>query len=181
MLIRRLKQKIAAHYPGTKLSFSEYTYGGGHDISGGVAEADALGIFGREGVDMATSWNWPDSAGDNQYEIAALRAFRNSDGQGAHFGDTSVHAVTTDNAKSSVYASVDSATRVITVVAINKTTSALKAGIAITGPQVTGFAVRTLTGAGPTLQTSTATPTMAASNAFTYTMPAMSVSVLSQR
>jgi len=38
-LIPRLKQKIATHYPGTKLSFSEYTYGGGHDITGGVAEA----------------------------------------------------------------------------------------------------------------------------------------------
>ena len=52
MLIPWLKAKIAAHYPGTKLSFSEYTFGGGHDISGGVAEADALGIFGREGLDM---------------------------------------------------------------------------------------------------------------------------------
>src|SRR6185503_3703980 len=85
VLIPWLKAKIAAHYPGTKLSFSEYTFGGGRDISGGVAEADALGIFGREGLDMATAWNWPDKAGDNQYEIAALRAFRNYDGNGAHF------------------------------------------------------------------------------------------------
>src|SRR5450631_4492992 len=119
MLIPWLKAKIAAHYPGTKLSFSEYTFGGGHDISGGIAEADALGVFGREGLDMATSWNWADTAGDTQYEIAALRAFRNYDGNGAHFGDTSVHGVTTDDAKSSVYASLDSGTHLVTIVAIN--------------------------------------------------------------
>ena len=162
MLIPWLKAKIAAHYPGTKLSFSEYTFGGGHDISGGVAEADALGIFGREGLDMATSWNWADTAGDNQYEIAALRAFRNYDGNGAHFGDTSVHGVTTDDAKSSVYASLDSGSHLVTIVAINKTTGALKAGIEIAAPAVSGFSIRTLTSAGPTLQSSSATATMAA-------------------
>ena len=175
-----LKSKIAANYPGIKLSFSEWNYGGGSDISGGIAEADALGIFGREGLDMATSWNWPDSAGDNQYEIAALGAFRNYDGKGAHFGDTSVHAVTTDDASSSVYASLDSASGFITIVAINKTTAPLKAGIAITAPAVAGLSARTLTGSGPTLQISSTAPTVAAQNAFTYTMPAMSVSVLTQ-
>jgi hypothetical protein len=180
MLIRSLKAKIAAHYPGTKLSLSEYTFGGGHDISGGVAQADALGIFGREGVDMATAWNWADAAGDNQYQIAALRAFRNYDGNGAHFGDTSVHGVTTDDAKSSVYASVDSSTHLITIVAINKTTATLTTGIKIAGPAVSGFSVRTLTSAGPTLQPASAAATLAATNAFTYTMPAMSVSVLTQ-
>ena len=178
MLIPWIKAKIAAHYPGTKLSLSEYTFGGGHDISGGVAEADALGIFGREGLDMATSWNWPDATGDNQYEIAALRAFRNYDGSGAHFGDTSVHGVTTDDAKSSVYASLDSVTHLVTIVAINKTTAALKAGIKIAGPVISGFSIRTLTSAGPTLQPSSTAATMAAANAFIYTMPAMSVSVL---
>ena len=180
MLIPWLKAKIAAHYPGTKLSLSEYTFGGGHDISGGVAQADALGIFGREGLDMATAWNWPDTAGDNQYQIAALRAFRNYDGNGAHFGDTSVHGVTTDDANSSVYASIDSSSHLITIVAINKSTAALTAGIKIAGPAVSGFSVRTLTGTGPTLQPGSTAPAMAAANAFTYTMPAMSVSVLTQ-
>ena len=180
MLIPWLKAKIAAHYPGTKLSFSEYTFGGGHDISGGVAEADALGIFGREGLDMATSWNWADTAGDNRYEIAALRAFRNYDGNGAHFGDTSVHGVTTDDAKSSVYASLDSSSHLVTIIAINKTTAPLTAGIKIAGPAVSAFSVRTLTSAGPTLQPSSATANLVAANAFTYTMPAMSVSVLTE-
>jgi len=181
VLIPWLKAKIAAHYPGTKLSLSEYTFGGGRDISGGVAEADALGIFGREGLDMATAWNWPDKAGDNQYEIAALRAFRNYDGNGAHFGDTSVHAVTTDDSKSSVYASLDSATGVLTIVAINKTTSSLKAGLAIGVPRtLSTFEVYQLTSAGPKLMPVGATAVTVDTNAFTYTMPPMSVSVLQE-
>src|SRR5262249_52918178 len=49
-LLPRLFTKIQANYPGTKLSFSEYNYGGGTHISGGIAQADVLGVFGREGV-----------------------------------------------------------------------------------------------------------------------------------
>jgi hypothetical protein len=179
MLIPRLKQKIAAHYPGTKLSFSEYTYGGGHDISGGVAEADVLGIFGREGVDMATAWNWPDSMMGNVYEIAGLKVFRNYDGHGATFGDVSIHGATTDNAASSVYASIDSANvDHVVIVAINKKTTTATAAIKLAHPTTfTSAAVYTLTSAGPTLAAAPAITT-AATNAFLYTMPAMSVSVI---
>jgi hypothetical protein len=179
MLIPRLEAEIAAHYPGTKLAFTEYAFGGGHDVSGGVAEADVLGIFGREGVDMATAFLWPDSNGDNLYEIAALKAFRNYDGNGQIFGDLSIHGVTTDNASSSVYASVDSGNvdRVV-IVAINKKTTTATAGIAIAHPtQFHSAAVYTLTSAGPMLVAAPAI-TPVATNAFNYTMPAMSVSVI---
>ncbi len=178
-LIPRLKQWIADHYPGTKLSFSEYTFGGGHDISGGVAQADVLGIFGREGVDMATAWNWPDSSMGNVYEIAGLQVFRNYDGNGAAFGDTSIHGATTDDASSSVYASVDSGNvnRVV-IVAINKKAAAVTAGIKIAHPaQFHTAAVYTLTSAGPMVTAADAI-TAVATNAFNYTMPAMSVSVI---
>ena len=179
MLVPRLKQKIAAHYPGTKLAFSEYTFGGGHDISGGVAEADVLGIFGREGVDMATAWNWPDSAGGNVYEIAGLQVFRNFDGNGGAFGDTSIHAVTTDNAMSSVYASVAAGNAdQMVIVAINKKTTVATAGITLAHPTKFQTAnVYTLTSAGPTLAAAPAI-TAVATNAFNYPMPAMSVSVI---
>jgi Glycoside hydrolase family 44 len=179
MLIPRLEAEIAAHYPGTKLAFTEYGFGGGHDVSGGVAEADVLGIFGRERVDLATAFLWPDSNGDNLYEIAALKAFRNYDGNGHVFGDLSIHGVTTDNASSSVYASLDSGNldRVV-IVAINKKTTAAVAGIAIAHPtQFHSAAVYTLTSAGPMLVAAPAI-TPVATNAFNYTMPAMSVSVI---
>ncbi len=178
-LIPRLKQWIADHYPGTKLSFSEYTFGGGHDISGGVAQADVLGIFGREGVDMATAWNWPDSMMGNVYEIAGLQVFRNYDGQGAAFGDTSIHGATSDDAASSVYASVDSGNvDHVVIVAINKKTTMATAGIKLAHPtQFHTAAVYTLTSAGAALMAAPAI-TAVATNAFSYPMPAMSVSVI---
>jgi hypothetical protein len=46
-LFPRLEGEINTNYAGTKLSISEYNYGGATDISGGIAEADVLGIFGR--------------------------------------------------------------------------------------------------------------------------------------
>ncbi|HEY6124005.1 MAG TPA: glycoside hydrolase family 44 protein, partial [Steroidobacteraceae bacterium] len=55
-LLPRLKAKIAANYPDTKLAITEYNYGGGNHISGGIAQADVLGVFGREGLYAATLW-----------------------------------------------------------------------------------------------------------------------------
>ena len=48
-LIPWLQEKIAARYPGTKLAMTEYNFGAGDHVSGGLAQADALGVFGREG------------------------------------------------------------------------------------------------------------------------------------
>src|SRR5215471_9992849 len=36
-LVPRMRDKIAQHYAGTKLSFSEWNYGGGGHISGAIA------------------------------------------------------------------------------------------------------------------------------------------------
>ena len=47
-LLPRLKDKISASYPGTRLAITEYNYGAGNHISGAIAQADALGIFGRQ-------------------------------------------------------------------------------------------------------------------------------------
>ena len=56
MLLPRMRQSVDAHYPGTKLAISEYYFGGGDQISGGIAQADVLGIFGRERVFAAAIW-----------------------------------------------------------------------------------------------------------------------------
>ena len=116
-LIPMLQKKIAENFPGTKLSISEYNYGGGGDISGGIAEADVLGIFGRMGVFSANEWPLV----PNEPFIAGLAMFRNFDGRKGSFGDTSVSATTDNVTDTSIYASIDSTNpdRMI-VVAINK-------------------------------------------------------------
>ncbi len=121
-LLPMLEGKIDQFYPGTKLSISEYNYGGGNEISGAIAQADVLGIFGRYGVFAAA--NWGISSKDTA-ELDAFRAFRNFDGKGAQFGDEEL-AVTGESAASdSVYAALDSKTAGrLTLVVINKSTTA---------------------------------------------------------
>jgi hypothetical protein len=88
-LIPRMKAWIAAHYPGTKFSISEYNWGSDDGISGALAQAEALAIFGREGVDLATRWVAP--AEGTRTEDAFL-LYRNYDGAGAQVAGDSVRA-----------------------------------------------------------------------------------------
>ncbi len=116
-LIPRIKRMIDEHYPGTKLSITEYEYGGGYHPSGGVALADVLGVFGKYGVYMANYWmdEW------GAYSLAAFRLYRNYDGEGGVFGDRSVRASSSDIEKVTVYAAADSAKKgVLHIILLNK-------------------------------------------------------------
>ncbi|WP_437623099.1 glycoside hydrolase family 44 protein [Sorangium sp. So ce1151] len=178
-LIPWLQGLIDAHYPGTALGFTEYNYGGGDHISGAIAQADALGIFGREGVFLATIW---DPGAEVGMLRAGVRAFTSYDGQGARFGDTSIHAETSDVAKATVYASVDEAdpSRMV-LVAINKTAAPLTAAVTLAAHgSYTAVDVWQLTSAKADLVAADPV-TPSATNAFTYAMPAHSVSVLVPR
>ena len=94
-LLPWLSTKITSQYPGTRLAFTEWNYGGGGHISGAVATADVLGVFGRDGVALACIW--PLNA-DERFTYAGLRAFRNYDGRGGAFGDVSLPATSSDRA-----------------------------------------------------------------------------------
>jgi Glycoside hydrolase family 44 len=130
-LIGRMLDKIAAHYPDTRLAITEYNGGGSDDISGAVTQADTLGIFGREGVFAASYWPLQ---GDNSWAFAAWRAFRGYDGEVRNFGDTSVSATTTDVQHVAAYASIDSAApdRVV-IVLVHRPGALVDSSGAVTG------------------------------------------------
>ncbi len=176
-LVPRMTQKIGQHYPGTALSFSEWNYGGGTDISGAIATADVLGIFGAYGVEMAMLWPLN---GDESFTYAAFQAYRSYDGKGAAFGDVSVDATTTDVPDSSVYGSIASSdASKLVVIAINKATTTKVAGVVIEHPTVyTKAAVYTVTASGGAAPVAAPGITAVATNAFRYTMPAQSISVI---
>ncbi len=175
-LLPTLQSEINANYSGTKLSFSEYNYGGGSDISGAIAEADVLGIFGKYGVYSANEWAL---ASSEPYTQAGFAMYRNYNGKGATFGNTSISASTSDVAGTSVYASLDSKDPShMVVIAINKTAAAITVTINLDHTKTFDLAqVYQLTG-------SSSTPFSAGNIAitnpafFTYTMPAYSVSTL---
>ncbi len=175
-LIPRIQSKITANYPGTTLAVTEWNYGGGQHVSGAIATADVLGIFGREGVSAANLWTLN---ADESYTMGALQAFRNFDGVGGRFGNRSILATANDVAGASVYASVDTAapSKVI-VIAINKRSIARSAGITVAhSTRFQSAQVYTIT-AGSPRPVAAGTIGTAATNAFRYTMPAYSVSVL---
>jgi hypothetical protein len=129
-LIPRMKAWIADNYPGTKTAISEYNWGGLESINGALAQADVLGIFGREGVDMATLWAPPSVADPGSF---AFRMYLSYDGAGHGFGDISTSATSSDQDKLSIYAARRSADQALTVMVINKTVAALTSAVSLAG------------------------------------------------
>jgi hypothetical protein len=87
-LIPRLKQWVAANYPGTLVGITEYNWGAEGHINGATAQADILGIFGREGLDLAERWTTPASGSP---AFKAIQMYRNYDGARSVFGDVSIN------------------------------------------------------------------------------------------
>jgi len=79
-------------------------------------KADVLGIFGREGLDMACRWEVP-AAGTPVYN--AFKLYRNYDGAKAHFGETSVRPAPHIRTISRLFSAVRS-DGALTVMVINK-------------------------------------------------------------
>ena len=104
-VIPTLQASIRMNYPKTRLSFSEYDFGGGGNMSGAIAETDALGIFASQEVYLACLA--PQSE-EYPFQKAALNLFTNYDGNGSGFGDHLVYADNGNDSMSSVYAAVDS-------------------------------------------------------------------------
>ncbi len=138
-LIPRMHDWVNNNYPNTKLALTEYNWGGLEHINGALAQADILGIFGREGLDMANLWNYPDvKLQTDNFETLpgayAFRLYRNYDGAGAKFGDTSVSATSTDEGRLSIYAAQRSSDSSLTLMIINKAmTTSITANVSIAG------------------------------------------------
>jgi hypothetical protein len=116
-LIPRMKSWVATYYPGTKIGVTEYNWGAETNINGGTAQADLLGIFGREGLDLATRWTTPPS-GTPTYN--AIKMYRNYDGSKSSFGDTSVNATGPNPDLVAVFAAARASDGALTAMVINK-------------------------------------------------------------
>jgi hypothetical protein len=137
-LIPRFKSWISMYYPGTKLSISEYSIDSGQkSIVDAIAEMDVLGIFGRQQLDFADMWSPPAPTDPIAY---SFRMFRNYDGNGSQFGDTSVSAVSSNQGTLSIYAAQRSTDSAVTVLVINKTTAAIASAISFANLSLPSFA-----------------------------------------
>jgi uncharacterized protein (TIGR03437 family) len=141
--IPRLRETIDQNYPGTKLAITEYNWGALDDINGGIAQADLLGIFGREGLDLAALWDPgpvpkpalfspPSAPGLKPTDPGAFafKIYRNYDGIGGTFGETGVQATTGDADRLSIFAALRS-DAALTILVLNKTTGDLSSSVQI--------------------------------------------------
>ena len=173
MLIPRMKAWVDQYYPGTGIAIGEYNFGGLESMNGALAQADVLGILGREGVRWAALWGAPDSA--SAPGTFTFRMFRNLDGHGASFGSTSVSATSTDQGRLSVYA----ATRpdgTVTAVVVNKTGGDLSSAVTVAGAALSPVAQ--VYRYSPADLAHVVTSSQAVSGVTTMTFPAQSITTL---
>lgn len=119
-LIPRLKEWVANHYPGTKIGITEYNWGAFNvedHINGATSQADILGIFGREGLDVGIRWGTP---AVGSMTANAFRMYRNYDGAGSRFGNTSVRATVPSPDDVSAFAAERSVDDTLTVMIVAK-------------------------------------------------------------
>jgi hypothetical protein len=140
--IRKWKQWIAESYPGTMLAIDEYSWSDPKGFREGLLVAEGLGAFGHEGVALASYWPSPDWNDDATTPGAmAFRLYRNCDGAGGGFGETSVRAASSNEGRLAVFAAERLADRALTVVAVNKSTGEVPARFSFAGIPPAGRAV----------------------------------------
>jgi hypothetical protein len=167
-ILPKLKSLINTYYPGTALSITEYDYGGDAHISGGIAQAEALGAFARTGTEYATKWGT-----FSDYSLSAIRLYRDV---AQPFGNMYTWSNSADRLHSNVFASINGSddSELHFVVTNKDTDSTIQATFNITsGAFYDEVTVYSFNSTSPTIQTTTASGPGA--GAFTYTLQPLTV------
>ena len=125
-LLPRMHEWVDQNYPGTKISLSEYDMAFGDSTQDNLVEAETLGIFAREQLDLATLW--PET--DNDHYADAFKLFRNYDGSKSKFGDTYVSSQSADQSQLAVYGA-QRPDGTLTLAVVNKSGSALTSNVGL--------------------------------------------------
>ena len=135
-LVPQMQQWVDQNYPGTNLAITEYSWGALDAITGAIAQADILGIFGAYGLDMGTLWGAPAPTDPGAF---AFKIFLNYDDNGGQFGGTGVSATSSNPDTLSIFAAqrVDSA---LTILVLNKTTGDISDSISLANFKPAGTA-----------------------------------------
>jgi hypothetical protein len=183
-VIPMMKDWIARNYPGTRMAITEYNWGGQEHINGALAQADILGIFGREGLDIGTLWGAPDPAAQLP-GLLAFEIFRNYDGSKSTFGDMSISSTSVDQGKLSVYGALRTSDNKVTLVVINKTYGNLTSALSVKGLPATTTSAQAFLYSNANLNAIVAQPAVVvtpgsggAASTISSTFPAQSITVL---
>lgn len=173
-LIPRMRSWTNTHYfSDVPIAITEYNWGAEGHINGATTQADIYGIFGREGLDIATRWTTPAT---NSPTYNAMKMYRNYDGNKSTFGDVSVRAAVVNPDNLSSFAAVRNSDGALTVMVINKVAGSTPVTLSLAGFAGTGTAkVWQLT----STNVITAKPDISnAANALAITVPGQSITLL---
>lgn len=122
--IPTMKNFVSQYYPGLQIGCTEYNWGDQANLNGATTQADVLGIYGREGLDLATLWGVPKNTSVSPVvyypTYFAHQMYRNYDGNNSGFGDTSVSATVPNPDDLSAFAAQRTSDGALTVMVINK-------------------------------------------------------------
>jgi hypothetical protein len=169
-LIPRLRDWIAARFPGTRIAISEYSWGGDGGASSTLAQAEALAIFAREGVGFATRWVVP---ADGSAIEDAFRLYLDYDGAGGRVQGESARASSTNVDQVGAYAIV-SPSNVLYLLLFNKDTAPRTAAVSVAGGVSGAFGLYRFTAASRLASAGGATP---AGGVLSLTLPARSATL----
>jgi hypothetical protein len=189
-LIPMLQNWVKNDYPGTKTAIDEYNFGGLESINGAVVQADILGIFGRQGLDMGAFW--PTQAYNTQQPgNYAFAMYRNYDGNKSGFGDTYLYATSTGTSgdaegQLAVYAAQRSSDHAVTIMVVNKTYGPLTSTLSVNNSTITGASAQVYQYSNTNLNAIvsgtpaviTAPSSGGTTSTITYTFPAQSITLL---
>ena len=116
-LIPRLQGWVNQYDPGLQVGITEYNWGAEKHMNGATTQADILGIFGRQSLDLASRWVVP-GTGTPTYN--AFKMYRNYDGAKHTFGDKSVSDTVPNPDQVSSFAAARSSDGALTIMVVNK-------------------------------------------------------------
>jgi hypothetical protein len=172
-LIPRMKEWIAARLPGVGLAVTEYSWGNDNGPSSALAQAEALAIFGREGVDLATRWVAP---ADNSRVEDGFLLYLNYDGLGSKVAGDSVRAVSANVDAVGSYAVRSGDGARLYVLLFNKDTAERRADLSFPAGALSGGAA-SLWRFDPAHRLAAAGTATPAANTLSLTLPARSATL----
>ena len=173
-LIPRFHEWVDKNYPGTKIAITEYNFGGLEAMNGALAQADVLGIFGRERLDLATLWG-PPNPNNPAHSPSAYTA--TTTGRGGHFGETWVQSKSGDQSKLAIYGAERKHDNALTLVIINKTGEDLTSKLVVSGFNPSG-AAKMFRYSGANLNAIVPLPAQKTNGGFNATYPPNSITVI---
>ncbi len=128
VILPRVRAMIKAHYPGTKLGFSEFAFGDDHSYVGGLCLALSLGWMGKYDVYYATYWseiaNLVDPKGKIQTLYWPMKIFTH------YFGAAACQADSSDARKVASFGALDAQGN-LTLLLVNASDSPQSAEVAL--------------------------------------------------